>query len=249
MLIYAYKFASWGAKALAQALGAKRIRHDNSTFVGRARKTVINWGCSELPPEVLKCQVLNPPEAVGLASNKLSFFNAMSVHEEVNTPPWATTIAEASEWLEKSAVVERHKLRGHSGEGIVIVDKGGELTDAPLYVKYIPKKEEYRVHVFKGQVLDVQRKARVIDTPDDQINWKVRNLAGGFIFARNEDHTPPWAVLEQAVNAVHACGLDFGAVDLIWNEKKETAYVLEINTAPGLMGTTLAKYQEAFRGI
>ncbi len=249
MLIYAYKFASKSAKALSQALGARRIRTNSTTFIGRARKTVINWGCSELPPEVLKCNVLNNPEAVGLASNKLSFFNAMSVHEEVNTPPWATTAVEAQGWLEKSAVVERHKLQGYSGEGIVIVERGGELSDAPLYVKYIPKKEEYRVHVFKGQVLDVQRKARVIDTPDEEVNWKVRNLAGGFIFARNDDHTPSPLVLEQAVAAVNACGLDFGAVDIVWNDKQQRAYVLEVNTAPGLMGTTLEKYEEAFRGV
>ena len=43
-----------------------------------------------------------------------------------------------------------------------------------------------------------------------------------------------------------AIDLQFGAVDIIWNEKENKCYVLEINTAPGLVGTTLTKYTEAF---
>jgi D-alanine-D-alanine ligase-like ATP-grasp enzyme len=40
--------------------------------------------------------------------------------------------------------------------------------------------------------------------------------------------------------------LDFGAVDVIWNEKQQRAYVLEVNTAPGLEGQTVDDYA---RGI
>ena len=42
-----------------------------------------------------------------------------------------------------------------------------------------------------------------------------------------------------------AVGLKIGAVDIIWNELENKCYVLEINTAPGLEGTTLVKYTEA----
>ena len=41
-------------------------------------------------------------------------------------------------------------------------------------------------------------------------------------------------------------GLDFGAVDVIWNEHESKAYVLEINTAPGLEGSTVEDYKEFF---
>jgi hypothetical protein len=40
--------------------------------------------------------------------------------------------------------------------------------------------------------------------------------------------------------------LDFGAVDLIWNENQNVVYVLEVNTAPGMEGTTLENYCDAF---
>ena len=38
------------------------------------------------------------------------------------------------------------------------------------------------------------------------------------------------------------CGLDFGAVDVLWNERQQKAYVCEVNTAPGLEGITLDNY-------
>jgi hypothetical protein len=96
-------------------------------------------------------------------------------------------------------------------------------------------------------VFDVQRKARTRDVPDDEVNWKIRNTAGGFIFAR-EGVTPSNVhpdVLYQAQRAIAVIpGLDFGAVDVIWNRSRGGAYVLEINTAPGLEGTTLTRYTE-----
>jgi D-alanine-D-alanine ligase-like ATP-grasp enzyme len=40
--------------------------------------------------------------------------------------------------------------------------------------------------------------------------------------------------------------LDFGAVDIIYNAKRNECYVLEVNTAPGLEGTTVEKYATKF---
>ena len=54
----------------------------------------------------------------------------------------------------------------------------------------------------------------------------------------------PQQVLDQAKLAVKATGLDFGAVDIIWNNLQEKAYVLEINTAPGLEGQSVETYKK-----
>lgn len=250
MNIYPYKAGSESAKALAEALGVKRIKHKNSKFKWSRNKVVINWGASKLPDEVAKCVVLNAPEAVSKASNKRSFFEAVSNH--CSTVPFTTEQAKALEWLEEGhTVVARTVLNGHSGQGIVLVEPGQELVNAPLYTKYIPKKHEYRVHVFGNKEIDVQRKARKKDVPDEDVNWKIRNLKGGFIFARGEDVVGevPADVKNQAVLSVGALGLTFGAVDVIWSEKEQKAYVVEVNTAPGLAGTTLDKYVEAFKGV
>lgn len=143
-------------------------------------------------------------------------------------------------------VVCRTILNGHSGAGIVLASKVEELVDAPLYVEYVPKKEEYRVHVFKGEAIHYSRKARKADVPDGEVNWKIRNHDNGFIF-QHENFQIPEAVIQQALAAVEECDLDFGAVDVIWNDKQQKAYVLEINTAPGIEGVTLSKYVEAIQ--
>lgn len=253
--IYAYKQGSASALALAAVLGIKCIKHLGSKFKGRAGKTVINWGSSDLPAEVLKCQVLNKPDKVRLASNKLEFFRCVQAANNaepepiISIPLWSDDKQDVQAWLDNGGtVVARHKLTGHSGEGIEIFSGDVDIPDAPLYVMYVKKTQEYRVHVLQGKVVDIQRKARSKDVPDEQVNWQVRNHANGFIYAREGFETPP-SVEEQAVLAIKACGLDFGAVDIIFNERKQTAYVLEVNTAPGLTGQTLAGYVERFKEI
>jgi len=254
MQIYAYKEGSQGAKALAQGLGIKRIKHVGSKFKGSQRKLVINWGCSELPPEVMKCRVVNSTDAVKVASNKLSFFRRMCEYNEeqpvgqarVSIPDFTADKNVVAQWLGEHKVVARQKLQGHSGEGIVVLDVGDRIVDAPLYVKYVPKQSEWRIHVLDGVVVDIQRKARNREVADENVNWAVRNHANGFVYARNEGVAPPAMVEEQAILAVQVCGLDFGAVDIIYNDYRKLAYVLEINTAPGLTGSTLDGYVERF---
>jgi len=144
-------------------------------------------------------------------------------------------------------VVCRTKLRGHSGDGIVIANNADELVDAPLYTKYIKKKDEYRVHVARHEddfdVFFIQRKARKLDV--EEPNWLVRNLDGGFVFVEAQRVDVPDDVIEQAQRAIKALGLDFGGVDVIWNEREQKAYVLEINTACGLEERTALRYKDA----
>lgn len=243
MKLYPYNQGSKSAKALAEALGIKRLKREGTPI--QIRGGLINWGCSSFPRKIAHDGVLNSPDCVAVAVNKLQAFNALKGHASI--PEYTEVVPEASKWLaEGFTVVERHKLTGHSGEGVRIVEPGGELQGAPLYVKYINKKEEYRLHVFRDKVFFVQRKARNKDIPDDQVNWKVRNHGNGFIFAHQGVDVPEEAKKE-AITAIQALGLDFGAVDLIWNQKNNKYYVLEVNTACGMEGTTLDKYVEVFK--
>lgn len=251
MKIYPYKQGSKSAKALAEALGVKRIKHEGDK---PARcDVVLNWGASIWKRDIVlhgPMTVLNYPEAVAKAANKLEAFKAFKNHQAgVVAPPWTESRVEASRWLAEDVcgiVVCRTKLTGHSGEGIVLVEQGaGELVDAPLYAAYIPKKEEYRIHVNQGAVFHVQRKARNKEIPDDQVNWKIRNHGNGFIFAHINVDVPDEAK-QQAIMAVQSLGLQFGAVDIILGVDRQW-YVLEVNTACGLEGTTLEKYVEQFK--
>lgn len=254
MKIYAYNQGSASAKALAEALGIKRVKHD-----GRVIKvdTLINWGASVFKRAVGFDRILNCPDAVKKAANKLETFKALA-EAEVSKPLCTTDREIAEIWIadEGHAVVCRTVLNGHSGEGIVIAETVEQLVDAPLYTRYIKKKEEYRIHVFRNPENDeegdpvydaffIQRKARKKEVPDEEVNWKVRNLAGGFIFA-NKDVEVADEAKQEAVKAVNALGLDFGAVDIIQGTDGKF-YVLEVNTACGLEGTTLEKYVAKFQ--
>lgn len=243
MKLYAYNNSSASAKALANALGIKRVKHE-----GKALKTdvLINWGSSNITRKfALIEKTLNYPGYVANAINKLTTLSLLS-QAGVVAPSFTQERQEAVEWLaEGSVVVARLVLNGHSGEGIEIVENELALPDAPLYTKYIKKAEEYRIHVGSGNVIFQQRKARKKEVPDEKVNWQVRNLAGGFIFA-NDGVDAGQAVCKEAIAAVVALGLDFGAVDIIVG-KDGRAYVLEVNTACGLMGKTLDAYVNYFK--
>lgn len=245
LFMYTYNKGSEGAKALSQELGIKRIKHEGSKFRGGRGKAIINWGASTVSDQALACErILNHPNAIINASNKLKTFELLK-EAGVSIPPFWT---KKDEIEAGNVIVCRTVLNGHSGAGIVISDDADSVVPAPLYVKYIPKKEEYRYHVFNGEVVDVQRKARKMDVPKEDVNWKVRNLDGGFIFAREGVVASPVAS-EEAIKAVAALGLDFGAVDIIWNQKEDKYFVLEVNTAPGLSGTTLEGYAKRIKEV
>lgn len=184
-----------------------------------------------------------------MSVDKLSFFKQISFWNNkcqenavVNIPEWTTNKQEAVAW--NTTFLARTKLNGHSGQGIFVCEPNDEvLPHAPLYVKYKKKRHEYRVHVFNGQVIDVTQKKR--KKGFEGVDNKIRNHKNGWIYAR-DDVTEPNDLRTQALNTINAVGLKFGAVDLIWNEKENKCYVLEVNTAPGLYETTLRKYAEAF---
>lgn len=247
MLIYPYSPKSASAKALAAALNVKRAKHEGGEI---KTNILVNWGASTIARPT-KAEILNKPECVANAVNKLEAFKKLKGNAPI--PEFTESLDEANKWLaEGVTVVARTKLTAHSGEGIVMVDPDSKekLPKAKLYTKYIPKKDEYRVHVYKNQAFFVQRKARNKDIADEKVNWKVRNHQNGFIFAWKDlviDKKD--AMYEAAITAIKALGLDFGAVDLIYNAKSGKYYVLEVNTACGLEGETLIRYTDLFKGL
>lgn len=238
--VYPYKQGSAGAKALALALDGKVLKHVGSKYRPRVGDVVVNWGAAN-PPQFAPATTLNSD--VTRAQCKLASFKAFS-EAGVRVPKFVETKEEAAKL--NFPVVCRTKLRGHSGDGIVIAEKPEDLVAAPLYTQYVKKKDEYRVHVFRDRAFFIQRKARKREVENP--NWQVRNLAGGFIFAEVDHAEVPVDVLDSAINSIAALGLDFGGVDVMWNDKEGKAYVLEVNTACGLEDRTAERYQQAFTG-
>lgn len=243
-----YKAYSESCAELSKALGSPRLRLTGSTLKGRKSVRIINWGSSDkVNNEFDKCTWINNPEDVSETANKLSFFNKYKDLEVF--VPWTADKEVVRTWLvEGSTVVARQVLNGHSGRGIVIMtpDNPASWVEAPLFTKYTKKKHEYRVHFMGKEIIDVQKKSLKEGTENP--NWMIRNHDNGFIFAR-EFGVFPDKVKEVCEIFIGATPLFFGAIDAIYNERTNSAYILEVNTAPGLTGTTVTKYKEAFERL
>ena len=256
-----YRAGSRGANALASALpGGRVLRLQGSQWRPRPTDLIINWGNTNNGDHPVFARRLNLPlfnvlngDIADLrnVTNKLNFFNMMredGLGEII--PQYWTRREDIPD--EAFPIVCRTVLAGHSGDGIVIADRRADLVAAPLYVQYVKKEFEYRIHVGKERnrdqsiIISTQRKARNRDVPDGEVNWQVRNHANGFVYVRG-DVQPPASTLDVARRALLGSGLDFGAVDVIYNRRQERSYVLEINTAPGLEGTTVEDYARFFQ--
>lgn len=201
---------------------------------------VLNYGCSA----PIDHPVLNKPEAIHLASNKLLTFKHLRDSGYENLPIFSENIEDAREWISNGKIVYcRTILTGSQGHGIVVARTEDELVRAPLYVQKVPRTKEVRVHVFMEQVIDFSEKRR---RQDSEVENDVRNLQNGWVFCRENVEIPDDAK-DAAIKAVSLLGLDFGAVDMALN--RGIPRIFEVNTAPGMTGTTLENYKNAIKNL
>lgn len=254
LVIWANKKVFPSARKLKDALkeqGIKQVILLGATakkYKYRPNDIIINWGNSKYAPWNADAKFVNVPSCVSIAVNKLNSFVQFSA-SSVSCPVWTTDADTVEkEWLSKElTVVARKTLTGFGGAGIELFDVNVDsIPVAPLYVQYKKKKHEYRVHVFNGEVIDVTWKRK--KTEADDANYQIRNYANGWVYCR-ENIEEPEDLRSLAIQAVTSLGLNFGAVDIIWNKKENKSYVLEVNTAPGLVGTTLESYTKAIKGV
>jgi glutathione synthase/RimK-type ligase-like ATP-grasp enzyme len=137
-------------------------------------------------------------------------------------------------------------LRGCGGRGIQLIDDVDNLPDCALYTRYVKKSDEYRIHIFMGTIIFLQKKMLRNESVGN--NFQIRNYANGWIFG-SKNIAVPQDVVEQALLAVQALNLDFGAVDVGWQANSQKAFVYEVNTAPALEGTTLDLYSQQVRRL
>lgn len=247
--IYPYKFGSKSAKALALALGCKRVRPDGN-YHPLLNHLVINWGNSYTPiwgDRGDQYTLLNSWYYVEQAANKRLTFDQFLL-SGVPHPEWTDDTECAQSWIDDGyTVYGRKTLTGHSGIGIIIYQPGENIEDpCPLYTKSTKAKHEFRIHVGDNgeTIIDQVQKKRKAGFEEGRQG--IRSHADGWISAR-EGIIVPACVTEVAKAAIKALGLDFGAVDVGYNQREDKAYVYEVNTAPGLEGTTLNSYAAYFQ--
>jgi RimK-like ATP-grasp domain len=238
---------SESAYQLAHCDGFRRMTKGGGVKKGQ---TIVNWGVGDdtkFPEFEFNINLLNCPDAISRAVNKRKAFEIWA-GQNVSTVPWTANKAVAKEWLAAGkTVVVRKILTGHEGAGIIIVEPGQELPDAPLYSQYIFKVSEFRVHATRDKAFASHMKIKDPKTQEQPKSWKVRSYQNGFIFQRN-NVPASGARSALAVEAVSTLGLDFGAVDII-KDKHGKYYVLEVNTAPGIEGQTTPAYAAAIKEL
>lgn len=245
IILVPYKLGSATCKAIKDALiqaGQRclRVAVDSRTFRAKPSDKLIYYGGTQQRPERLTS--INPDRSI--AQNKLTAFRAFEA-AGLSTVPWTTEMEIANDWLRQGKqVVARATLTGHSGIGITIHNtRDNPLPVAPLYTQYVKKTYECRIHIYKGRMIDAQIKRKVRDAEEN--DPLIRNIHTGWVYCR-EDFVANQVAIDLAIAAVAACNLDFGAVDLIYNKHYNQFYILEVNTAPGLTGTTLTNYINTF---
>lgn len=227
------------------ALKGLRILEVGSRYAPSVDHLVVNWGVGDRNAFRGFPNVLNSPGAVANAINKISALRIMK-EAGVPVPEFTSVKEEVEKW--RAPYISRTTVTSFGGRGATWIDpkQTRQVPNALLYTRYVPKKTEYRVHVFKGKVLDVQEKRKRTGAP--KVDPKIRSYDNGWVYCRQGINPPP-AVSQAALAAVAALGLDFGAADIGWNEKNRAPTVYEVNTAPGIEGTTLKNYIKAIGAL
>ena len=252
LYIRPYKKGSASARLLRQALQIRTLTAKTALGEG---DIVLNWGGMDDMPDNFNNDTMysiNNPEAIRRAVSKVETLRAIGRNN------FFTNRENLISWIENKGgmpagmvIYCRTLTRASKGRGIVVAKTVEEIVDAPLYAYAYPCKREYRVHLFAGRTVDLVAKVRIIDknhpkykaTPDPHI----RNSETGYVFARNSVKIPN-SVRENleyhSREAVNNLGLTFGAVDIV-RDVNDNYTVLEVNTAPGIMGSALAAYVDA----
>lgn len=243
IVLFPYNSKSKSGKTLAQGLGILRVKRKDSVFIPREGDIILNWGSSSC--NYAKGTIINTASAVALASNKLLTFRRL-FDCSVPTPDYKLSLEDAQYWVDQgNTVYGRQTLTGSQGQGIIIFNEDNPVvTLCPLYTKATKAKLEYRVHILDETVIDFVQKKRKLNFQGGTTG--IRNHTNGWVFARQEVVLPAY-VKEVAINAVKALGLRFGAVDIGYTPETNSIFVYEVNTAPGIEGTTISKYLTAFK--
>lgn len=234
---------SEGAQAV-NAMFGNNSRLTRLDPVPQQYTTVINWGnTSPIHTGGRNVRVLNKPSAIAVAVDKLRALTALR-DGGVRVPDFGTTYPAGT----RDMYLARTVLGGSGGAGIVVIRPGDAVARAPLYTKYVRKTMEMRIHVAFGRAIFLQLKLRERDNEQTADQKLIRNHENGWVFAPRPIEGPILeAAAAEAVKAVAALGLDFGAVDIIIGKSDVLPYVLEVNTAPGIQSPTLKEaYQQAF---
>ncbi len=280
-------------ESLHEVCGSTRmLLMEESTWAGNNKSLLINWGSSAPLYRATNAKVLNKPEKIINATDKLKTFKLLT--EADIKIPWYIESRESNFFTDLTQKVMdsnvggkfmfRTTATGFGGAGIHVItsikrlaaahhnmrleelntsdvldylyhlrDNDSEwssiIRNTVFVSQYFPADQEFRVHVICGGIVFSQaKKLRTDEDRPAEPDFTVRNHSNGFIFQQNGVEVPE-TVKQASIKAVHALGLDFGAVDVRYNVARDEYSILEVNTAPSITGNTLEAYTKVFKSV
>jgi glutathione synthase/RimK-type ligase-like ATP-grasp enzyme len=235
-LLYSNATSTTG-QALVDALKEKNIDINGGMKDPGKVPILIRWG-SLLGVASNPGKVINSKTAIAKASNKeaaLEIFgqNGISIPKTMNARQVTTS----------DFPVLGRKVHHIAGNDIILCLQKKDLAVAVQngcthFTKYIPTATEFRLHVWGDQVIKISEK--VLTEPERNKDPWIRNFDEGYTFMSPKTKLSGQAK-GMAVDAVACLGLNFGAVDMILGDDG-LAYVLEVNSAPGLIDSSVDCY-------
>jgi len=207
------------------AMGAKLdVEAVSGRIHGRPSKTdvFLRWGYAG--PYEVPGPKLNFGGGVSRSSSNTASLKAL---KELAPPSWDNFY----DLVTGSTVIGKqdHGMHGR-GKKVLVVGRR-PVTPYAIYQKYIPRRIEWRIHVFKDAIISAMRK--------EPNNTDLTKFRDGFDFKRVQ--VIPKAVGQMAIEAAKRVGLDFAGVDLMKDEDTGAFYVLETNSAPGMEPQTIKR--------
>lgn len=188
----------------------------------------------------------------GKGVNKLKQY-AFFKEKKLPHPEWTEDYEVANTWLaEGHTVIARKRIKGQTGNGIAVLKPGPDSADLAMkgefkvFTKYIKKKREFRVNLFKHKVVNIREKVKVGPSGTDS---HVRSSSNGYTTTHCRPMTA--ALKERLIALAEAASpvseSDFIGVDICYNEFKDLVFVLEVNSGPSIEGSSVKDFVKAMQ--
>ncbi len=280
-----------GATDITGSKLAKDLGIDGGRDAPKGRRIVIGWGAKTKKDVTFPngTEVLNHPNNIRQNRNKLKTLGVLATANGAVAPFVSAdkVIVEMGKKKGKVSLPMVGRTKYHQG------GKGFWTCLTPTHVKnaidegaqyfqnYIDIVDEYRLHIFNGNVLHAQKKVKrdnmesafvdqrkekikdyakkgKVKLDDSTLDYALARLAkennqADMIVRSNRKgwrfsniKSPKKALVDVCVAALSAVGLEFGAVDCCI-DSEGNPWVIEINSGPGLEGSTFKSYVEEFK--
>lgn len=204
----------------------RKINHVDMSII-LSNFDIINWGNHIFSNDSLF--KLNVPSSIALASNKA--ISRMVLED--------SGVAVPRTWFDRFSAVLPVIARPpyhHAGKKFFLVENVAQMLELKskenlsdwYFSEIFPKTHEYRVHCAHGKVLMISQK--VLLEGELRANQAVTEQSWPAL--KWSEFNP--VVCEESLKAIEVLGLDYGAVDIMYNSKDNSVAICEVNTSPSI---------------